>query len=280
VSRAAALVAAQRSRTAVPGFVAYNLETAQGIVRAAERTGRSILLQAGASPFKHAGREALAELALREASASAADVGVHLDHSRSLEELEYCVRRGYSSVMIDGSHLPFDENVALTAEAVRIAHAGGAWVEAELTGVAGDEDASSNAVAGALTDPDQAAAFVAATGIDALAVAVGNVHGLTEVEPEIDLDRLAAIRAATPVPLVLHGASGLSRDVLLACVDRGVAKVNVNTELRRAFLQAVAATLPAALERDDLAGPLAAGRDAVTDRAAQIIRLLAREEDR
>jgi tagatose 1,6-diphosphate aldolase GatY/KbaY len=182
-------------------------------------------------------------------------------------------------VMIDGSQLPFDENVALTAEAVRIAHARRTWVEAELTGVAGDEDASSNAVATAMTDPGEAAAFVAATGVDALAVAVGNVHGLTEVEPVIDLDRLEAIRRATPVPLVLHGASGLSRDVLLACLDRGVAKVNVNTELRRAFLEAVSAALPRALERDDLATPLAAGRDAVTDRAAEIIRLLAREGD-
>lgn len=165
--------------------------------------------------------------------------------------------------------------MALTREVVVRAHAAGAWVEAELVGTAGDEDVSTGAIAETMTDPGEAGAFADATGIDALAVAIGNVHGFTEHEPRIDLERLEAIRAATDVPLVLHGASGLHADTLRACVERGVAKINVNTELRRAYLEAFGQALPAAVAGVDLATPLAAGREAVSVAAAAIIRSLA-----
>jgi tagatose 1,6-diphosphate aldolase GatY/KbaY len=279
--RGAAVLEEARGRgAAVPGFVAYNLETAQGIVAAAERAGLPVLLQAGSSPFRHAGLRPLALLALELASASEASVGVHLDHSSSIDEVATCLELGYTSVMYDGSALPFAENIASTREVVERAHAAGAWVEAELGAVAGDEDVSSDAVAGEHTDPAQAAEFVELTGVDALAVAVGNVHGFTATPPRIDLERLAEIRAAVSVPLVLHGASGLSQDVLLGCLDRGVAKVNVNAELRRVFLAAVAEALPAAQEAVDVATPLAAGREAVAQVAERITRMLAREEAR
>ena len=270
-----ALEDATRSGTAVAGFVAYNLETAQGIVAAGERTGLPILLQAGSSAFRHAGRRELATMCVELASRSDAAIGVHLDHCRSLEEIEACIELGYTSVMIDGSHLPHDENVALTRDVVARAHAADVWVEAELVGTAGDEDVSTGAHAGAMTDPDEAREFVAATGIDALAVAVGNVHGFTPSEPRIDLDRLAAIRAATALPLVLHGASGLSETTLRACLACGVAKINVNTELRRAYLEAFAAALPDAIARVDLVAPLAAAREAVASAATATIRSLA-----
>ena len=130
-----------------------------------------------------------------------------------------------------------------------------------------------------MTDPVLAREFVAVTGIDALAVAVGNVHGFTATEPRIDYDRLEAIHAATDVPLVLHGASGLSEATLHACLRRGIAKVNVNTELRRAYLDAFAQALPSAIEKVDLAGPLAASREAVATTAAAIVRSLAAPEE-
>jgi ketose-bisphosphate aldolase len=265
---------ALRHGHAVPGFVAYNLETAQGIVAAAERTGLPVLLQAGSSAFRHAGLHPLATLAVGLARRSEAPIGVHLDHSRSLEEITTCLELGYTSVMVDGSHLPLGENIVLTAEVVRRAHDHGAWVEAELGAIAGDEDRSTGAVAGALTDVGQAEELVAATGVDALAVAVGNVHGFTAAPPRIDLERLAALRDATGIPLVLHGASGLPDDVLAACVSLGVAKINVNTELRRAFLAAVATALPAAIEDVDVTAPLAAGREAVAEVAARIAQLV------
>ncbi|MER7791105.1 class II fructose-bisphosphate aldolase [Streptomyces sp. NPDC097640] len=271
-----ALTAAARDGRAIPGFVAYNLETVQGIVAAAEAAGRPVLLQAGSSAFKHAGREALMALALDAARRSDAELGVHLDHSRDLEEITACVEAGYTSVMVDGSHLPFAENVALTRKAVERAHAAGVWVEAELGALAGDEDVSTDARAagGSMTDPEQAAEFVAATGVDALAVAVGNVHGFTAEPVRLDLDRLERIRNVVPVPLVLHGASGLPEEQLLGAVRRGVAKVNVNAELRRAYLDAVAAALPGALPGSDVVSTWAAGREAVAATALRITRKL------
>ena len=258
---------------ALPGFVAYNLETVQGVTAAAEAAGRPVIIQAGSSPFKHSGREALMRLVLDAAARSTAPLGVHLDHSRDLDEITACLEAGYTSVMVDGSHLPFAENIALTREAVRRARSHGAWVEAELGALPGDEDVSTDAVAqaAAMTDPQQAAEFVSATGVDALAVAVGNVHGFTKHPVRLDLERLAAIHEAVPVPLVLHGASGLPVDELRGALARGVAKVNVNAELRRAYLEATRVTLPSALPGSDVVSLWAAGRDAVRDAALDVI---------
>jgi tagatose 1,6-diphosphate aldolase GatY/KbaY len=277
-----ALKEAANTGHALPGVVAYNLETVQGITAAAEAAGCPVLIQAGSSPFQHAGRQPLMRLALDAAAHSAARLGVHLDHSRDLDEITDCLEAGYTSVMVDGSHLPFAENIALTKEAVRRARDHGAWVEAELGALPGDEDVSTDAVAqtSAMTDPQQAAEFVASTGVDALAVAVGNVHGFTKTPIRLDLDRLAAIHAVVAVPLVLHGASGLPVEELHGALALGVAKVNVNAELRRAYLQAVHATLPAALPGSDVVSLWAAGRDAVRDAALEVIgRLSPRAEE-
>jgi fructose-bisphosphate aldolase class II/tagatose 1,6-diphosphate aldolase GatY/KbaY len=269
------LARAAQEKRALPGFVGYNLETVQAIVAAAERTGEPVLLQAGASAFKHSGRDALARLAVDAARRSPARIGVHLDHSRDLDEITACVEAGYTSVMVDGSHLPYAENVALTRAAVRRAHDAGVWVEAELGAIAGDEDVSTDAAGGAMTDPDQAGEFAAATGVDALAVAVGNVHGFTSAPVRLDLDRLVAVHDRVPVPLVLHGASGLPREQLLGALARGVAKVNVNAELRRAYLRSAAARLPEALPAADTVAVWTAAREAVTAAAVRVIRLLA-----
>ncbi|MFI2632677.1 ketose-bisphosphate aldolase [Streptomyces collinus] len=277
-----ALKAAAAAGHAVPGFVAYNLETVQGITAAAESAGRPVLIQAGSSPFKHAGREALMRLALDAAARSTAPLGVHLDHSRDLDEITACLKAGYTSVMVDGSHLPFAENIALTKEAVRRARDHGAWVEAELGALPGDEDVSTDAVAqaAAMTDPQQAAEFVAATGVHALAVAVGNVHGFTKHPVRLDLERLTAIQESVTVPLVLHGASGLPEGELHGALARGVAKVNVNAELRRAYLEAVRVALPSALPGSDVVSLWAAGRDAVRDAALEVIGRLSPRAER
>jgi tagatose 1,6-diphosphate aldolase GatY/KbaY len=269
-----AITAAALENRAVPGFVAYNLETAQGIVLAAERSRLPVLLMAGSSAFAHAGRRELATLCLDLAHHAEAPVGVHLDHCRSPDEVRACLELGYTSVMIDGSHLTYAENVELTRGVVREAHSYGAWVEAELVGTAGDEDASTGAVSSGMTDPGVAAGFVSATGIDALAVAVGNVHGYTPVEPAIDLDRLERIRDLTGIPLVLHGASGLAAQTVRQCLDRGVAKVNVNTELRNAYLTATSTALPLAMQKVDLVALLEAGREAVATAATEILQSL------
>jgi tagatose 1,6-diphosphate aldolase GatY/KbaY len=260
---------------ALAAFSVYNLETTQAVVAAAERTGLPVLIQAGSSAFAHAGREPLARTALEAAAAASVPIGVHLDHCIDLDEIDACLGLGYSSVMFDGSKLAFAENVEQTRAAAERAHAAGAWVEGELGGVPGDEDTSEAAVAAAMTDPAEAAHFVAATGVDALAVAVGNVHGLAAGVTRLDLDRLREIAAAVPVPLVLHGASGVDRDVLRAATAAGVVKFNVNTELRRAFFDALERDLAGDRDGYALARLLDAARADVADVAVEIAALLA-----
>ena len=233
------LLEARAQGRAVPAFTTYTLESTRAIIDAAERTGLPVILAAGSSSFRGSSRAMLAAAAVAAASEASVPVGVHLDHSTDLEEIRACLDLGYTSVMLDGSHLPFDENVALTRSVVAEAHAAGAWVEAELGGVAGDEDASTGAVAGELTDPGQAGDFVERTGVDALAAAVGTVHGFTTAPVQVDLGRVRAISSLTGIPFVLHGASGLSDPQLAAAVAAGVAKVNVNAELRRAYFGAL-----------------------------------------
>jgi len=228
----------QRGR-AVAAITTYTLESTAAIVRAAERLGKPVLLSAGASSYGAVGREPLAAAALAAAHAARVPVGVHLDHCRDAGEIDACLALGYSSVMIDGSHLEFEANVALTRTVVERAHAAGAWVEAELGALSGDEDSSGVAAAGDMTDPAQAAEFAERTGVDALAVAVGNVHGFTPDPVRLDLVRLRTIADACSAALVLHGASGLPQEDLVGAVAAGVVKVNVNAELRRAHLQAI-----------------------------------------
>ena len=270
------LTTALAEHSAVPAFATYNLEMVQTVVAAAEQTGRPVIMLAGSSHFHHAGRSALISLALHAAHESTAMVGVHLDHCRDLAEIEQCVRAGYSSVMVDGSQLPFEDNIALTRAAVALAHPAGAWVEAELGAVPGDEDVSTDAAPSqTMTDPLEAAEFVERTGVDALAVAVGNVHGLTSTPVSLDLERLGSIRDAVTVPLVLHGASGLPEAQLSGAIRCGVAKININTELRQAYLAAVQTALPQVLDTHDSVALWRAGREAVTAAAVRSIQALA-----
>jgi ketose-bisphosphate aldolase len=237
------LTDARAEHRAVPAFTTYTLESTRAICQAAQNTGLPAIISAGSSSFRGVGREPLAAAALAAAAQAPVPVGVHLDHSTDPDEIAACIALGYSSVMIDGSHLPFEDNVAVTRAVVELAHAHGVWVEGELGGLTGDEDTSSDAVAGELTDPDQAAEFVERTGVDALAAAVGTVHGFTTTPMHVNLDLVRAIAAVVDVPLVLHGASGLSDAELAATVSAGVAKVNVNAELRRAYVGALRAGL-------------------------------------
>lgn len=228
-------------------------------------------MQVGSSAFRYAGMEPLTALGLAAARASSANVGVHLDHSTSPDEIAACLDLGYTSVMFDGSHLPVEENTRATAAIVERAHACGAWVEAELVGIAGDEDASrADAAARGFTDPAVAARFAEQTGVDALAVAIGNVHGLPATPVKLDLQRLAEIREQVSVPLVLHGASGLAADDVLGAIALGVAKINVNTELRQAVAASLAAASP---DRDDLESLLGPTREAVQAVVSEKIRL-------
>jgi ketose-bisphosphate aldolase len=264
---------ARNGGSAIAAFSAYNLEQAKAICAAGEAQARPVLLQAGASAFTYAGLEPLAAVALAYARASTVKVGVHLDHAQRLDDIERCLQLGYTSVMFDGSALSLRENIERTKEVVSLAHASGAWVEGELAGIAGDEDRSTDVRALNLTNPDDAERFVWETGVDALAVAIGNVHGIPKTPVHLDLDRLHEIAAVVEVPIVLHGASGLPDDEVLAAIELGVAKINVNTELRQALRAGLA---QASTESDDLPSLLGPASCAVQAAAEAKIQLYAR----
>jgi ketose-bisphosphate aldolase len=204
-------------------------------------------------------------------------VGVHLDHCTDEAEIARAIGLGYTSVMFDGSALPYAENLERTEAVVSRAHAAGVWVEGELGALPGDEDASTGAAAVEMTDPAQAADFATRTGVDALAVAIGTVHGLSAVPLLVDLDRLAAIAALVETALVLHGASGLPDANLTAAVRAGVSKVNVNAELRKAHRGALEHAL--ADPSDDLLRIQRAAVAAMTAIAAEKIGVLSGKEN-
>lgn len=261
-------------RCAAASFNTYNLETTHAIIGAAELERAPVFLAAGRGALDHAGFDVLVAAMRTAADAASVPVAVHLDHAADLSLIRRAVEAGFTSFMADGSALTFDDDVALLRAARSVV--GASLLEAELGGVGGDEDRSgAQHTAIPMTDPGEAAALVAATGIDSLAVAIGNAHGLYRGEPRLDLARLVAVATAAPVPLVLHGASGIPDAQLVACVERGVRKVNVNTELRRAFHDALATPLAgAAAAGYDLPALFAPAVAAVAAVAAGTIRLL------
>jgi tagatose 1,6-diphosphate aldolase GatY/KbaY len=239
------LHAARAARRAVGGFNVYNLEGVLAVVAAAEACRQPAILQLHPAALAYGGPPLLAA-ALEAAHRSAAPLAVHLDHSDSLEAIQGALDAGVRSVMADGSQRDDAANERFTRAAVERARAAGAVVEAEIGRLSGSEDGLTVAEYEArLTDPARAAAFVAATGVDMLAVCIGNAHGPYRQPPQLDFARLAAIREALDIPLVLHGASGLPEAQVRQAIRLGVCKLNVNTELREAYLGAL---------RDELAG--------------------------
>jgi len=239
------------SRRAVGSFNTYGIEGTRAILRAAEKLQAPVFLAAGKGALDAAGFEALSAAMLAAARESSVAVAVHIDHSPDVATVRRCLDAGWTSVMIDGSSKPFDANVALTKDAV--AAANDATVEAELGGIAGEEDRSgAQETSIPMTDPEEAARFVAETRVDSLAIAIGNAHGLYSGEPKLDFQRLTSLAAAVNLPLVLHGASGISEADLRRCVELGVRKINVNTELRVALFESLEASLRAGVKGYDV----------------------------
>jgi ketose-bisphosphate aldolase len=226
------LTDAQKHRYAVPSFNVVTLEMIDGVLRAAE-TARSPLIIGFAA--RHTGTVdpwLIAGAVRMGALRASVPVVFHLDHAESLETIKLGLELGCTSVMIDGSHLPFEENMVLTSEVVRCAHAKGVSVEAELGAVGGVEgEIEGGQFSGQWTDPAQAEEFASKTGIDALAIAIGTVHGLYRGVPNLRFDLLSSIARRTNVPLVLHGGSGLSREHFSRLIADGITKINIFTEL-------------------------------------------------
>ncbi len=230
---------ARRARAAAPegAFNVLQLEHAQAIVAGAENADRPVVLQISENTVRyHGALEPVALASLAVARAAKVPVAVHLDHAENPDLVREAVGLGLGSVMFDASKLPYDENVAATREVVEECHRHGVWVEAELGEVGGKGGAHTP---GVRTDPEEARAFVAATGVDALAVAVGSSHQMLTRDAVLDFDLIARLRVAVDVPLVLHGSSGVSNADLATAVTAGMTKVNVSTHLNKAFTRAV-----------------------------------------
>jgi fructose-bisphosphate aldolase class II len=265
-----------RARGAGCGVGAFNvihLEHAEALVGAAEDAGLPVVLQVSENTVRwHGSLAPLATAARALAEQSTAEVVLHLDHATSRELVTESLGLGFTSVMFDGSTLPDERNRAETREVVRECHDAGVSVEAELGEIGGKDGVHAP---GARTDPDDAARFVADTGVDALAVAVGTSHAMTERTASLDLDLIAAIRERVPVPLVLHGSSGVDDDGLAAAVRAGMTKVNIATHLQGVFTAAVRDVLHADPAVVDTRRYLAPARDAVRAEAARLLTLLA-----
>lgn len=234
------LLDAQAKGYAVPAFNIHNAETIQAILEVCHELRSPVILAGTPGTFKHIAFEEI--FALCEAYSASYDMplALHLDHHESLDDIRRKVNAGVRSAMIDGSHFPFDDNVALVKSVVDFCHRHDCSVEAELGRLGGmEDDLNVNAENAFLTDPQEARRFVERTGVDSLAVAIGTAHGLYTQRPKIDFQRLGEIRDVVDVPLVLHGASDVPDEYVRQAIELGVCKVNVATELKIAFAAAV-----------------------------------------
>ena len=234
------LLHARKNGYAVGAFNINNMEIVQAIIEAAEETNSPVILQASQGGIKYAGIEYIAALGKLAAQNAKVPVALHLDHGTDFDQVMLCIRHGFSSVMIDASKFPLEENIAFTNKVIEVAHAVGVTVEAELGKIGGTEDHITVSEKDAtFTDPEEAKKFVEATNVDYLAIAVGTAHGVYKGEPKLDYDRIKAIRDIIDIPLVLHGSSGVPYEALEKAISLGICKINIDTDVRAAFARGV-----------------------------------------
>lgn len=247
----------------LPAFNTTNMEMTLAIMDAFEQNGMPGIVQIAPTNVKLTGYDFIAEVAKRAISDYTVPIALHLDHGKTLDDVRQAVNAGFTSIMIDGAALPFEENIRFSRQAVDFCHANGVPVEAELGAIKGKED-DHVSEADCKTDPDQVVEFVERAGCDLLAVSIGNVHGLEDT-PKIDLDHLAKIAAVSPCPLVLHGGSGIPYETIAAMKQYNMVKINIASDLRQAFIRAVAGDYEANHNEANLAKVLMDARTAVTE---------------
>ncbi|MGC5364846.1 class II fructose-bisphosphate aldolase [Streptomyces sp. DT24] len=257
----------------VGAFNVVQIEHAEAIVAGAESAGLPVILQISENTARYHGSLApigLASLAI--ARDARVPVAVHLDHAESTDLVREAVALGFTSVMFDASRRPYDENVQATREITDYCHRADVWIEAELGEVGGKDGAHAP---GVRTDPEEAASYVEATAVDALAVAVGSSHAMLTRDAVLDFELIARLRAAVGVPLVLHGSSGVADADLARAVAAGMTKVNVSTHLNQVFTRTVRDHLTAHPATADPRTYLGPARDAVAAEVARLLRVLA-----
>nr|WP_288828988.1 class II fructose-bisphosphate aldolase [uncultured Clostridium sp.] len=231
------LLDAQKGGYAVGAFNVENMEMVKAVIAAAKELQAPVMLQTTPSTVKYGSLKTYQALVAAEAEKAGIPVCLHLDHGSSFELAVRAIQAGYTSVMIDGSHEDFEQNIALTKKVTEVAKACGVTVEAELGKVGGKED-DLEAEGDTNTDPAEAREFVERTGVDSLAIAIGTAHGFYADTPVLDKERVSEVKSLVSIPLVLHGASGLRDEDIRECVQRGMCKVNFATELRVAYTDA------------------------------------------
>ncbi len=266
------LAGASAGGYAVGAFNVIQIEHAEAIVAGAERAGLPVVLQVSENTAAfHRGLAGIGAASLAIAAQATVPVAVHLDHAESEDLIDQAVALGFTSVMFDGAKLPYEQNQVRTAAVVARCHSAGVAVEAELGEVGGKDGAHAP---GVRTDPTEAAAFVAATGVDSLAVAVGTSHAMADRSAQVDLELVRWLHQSVPVPLVLHGSSGVDDPGLVAAVKVGMAKVNIATRLNQVMTAVVRQVLHADPKVTDPRKYLGPGRDAVAAEVAMLLRLL------
>jgi ketose-bisphosphate aldolase len=235
------LIEAQKGHYAVPHFNVWNVEMLQGVMDAVEEAKSPVIISFGSGFLGNTEFDHYSKMMVSMAKASAMPVAIHWDHGRNMDVVTHAWECGMNALMIDNSSQEFETNIKLTKEVVDKFHPMGIPIEAEL-GHVGAETIYEEALANyGYTDPSQAAEFVERTRIDFLAIAIGNQHGVYSSEPQINLEILEKVRATVSIPLVLHGASGISDEDVKKCIDRGITKINIHTELCQAAMIAVVA---------------------------------------
>ncbi len=257
------LLDAQAGGYAIGAFNVENMEMVQAVVGAAEELKSPVILQTTPSTVKYADLEYFYANVKTAAKKATVPVVIHLDHGNSFDLAMQALRTGYTSLMIDGSHDSFEENIAVSKAVVDACHPSGVAVEAELGKVGGKEDDLDGGDNNPYTNPQEAVIFVERTGIDSLAVAIGTAHGVYQGIPKVDVERLSKIKEVVSIPLVLHGTSGVPDETVKECIKRGICKVNYATDLRIAFSKGVNEVLHEAPDTIDPKKYNAKGREEV-----------------
>jgi len=274
VSMKVLLAKAQAGKYAVGAFNCNNMEIVQAIVAAAEAERAPVIIQASQGALKYAGLDFIAGLTRTAAKKATVPISLHLDHGTSFEQCVLCLQAGFNAVMIDGSKLPLAENIALTKKVVETMRPAGLTVESELGRIGGTEDDISVSEREAFfTDPDEAERYYRETDVDALAIAIGTAHGQYKGIPKLDFDRLKEIQKRVAAPLVLHGSSGVPDDALRQAIELGVAKINIDTNIREVFVGVLREKLKANPKEIDPRKVLGPARDGMIEIVREKIRV-------
>lgn len=277
VSSLSLIKSAREAKKAIPAFNIHNLETIQAVVEAAGELNSPVIIQTTPGTLRHAGIEYVSAIVKVAALKYDIPIALHMDHCPSFETIVDCIKHGYTSVMIDGAHLTYNENVALVKSVVKMAHSVNVQVEGEIGKIGGvEDDMFVNEADASFTVPEEARQFVEETGIDTLAVAIGTAHGMYKGEPKLDYDRIQKIDALVNVPLVLHGASGVPEVSVKHAIELGMAKINIATELKNPMAIAIRNSLTKP-EENDPRNYMGAAREAVKKVVKEKIRLCGTE---